>query len=178
MHGSSVSYSIDLWVPNNEPLKLRKDLSRWIETRDIFRKNELIYEDENIIQIKHEVTTVRGSFGFTWTPKDMATYNLTFLIQNDLFKIDALIEFPQSKDNSILGLVWKIRCSDFLLGFFKQIELGENTRLLKELYPKEDLNKFLKITWDGLRKAMYFYHGFFSLASIISARAIKRALDF
>jgi hypothetical protein len=177
MSGSSESYTIDLWVPNNDPRKLRNYISEWIKTRRLLRKIDIIYEDENQIKIKHEVHSVRGWGGARWTLNIMATYNLTFIIKDDIFKIDALIQFPSSKNDSIDGLFWKLKCSDFLLGFFKIVNLIEDTRLLKALYLKEDLVEFLEVSKNSFFKSLLFIHGFVTIVSLLFSRRLDAIIE-
>jgi len=177
MLGTRDAFTITLSVPDNDPRKLRDEITEWIKTKNILTKIETTYADNNQIHIKHSVHSVGTSMSVYWRLKPIVIYYLNFVIKDNRFIIDAEIEHTRNPRTFTGDIFWRFKCRDFIFGFFKRIKLDEDPQLLDLLYPRDEIEIYLKKLRQSYTRILLFYHALITVVTLFTALYTNQNID-
>jgi len=127
-----------------------------------------------IDSIRSEISrSVISSFGVRWRLKPIVYYYLKFTIDELRLTIDAEIEFARKPRDDFEPIYWRIKCRDFLFGFFKRLNFEDDTQLFNTLYPRNELELYLTELKRSYLKTLLAYHFIVTVFQI----AVSRRFD-
>ena len=175
MSGNRERFTIKVKIPRYDSNRIRSEITEWLDPESFLSNNVVIVEGENRVQFEHRVLGSSGA-GFNWTYKPIAIYHLTMKHRDSMLEINAEVEIVKTRFYVSQPIFWRMRCRDYLRGFFKRLGADNDRNILRELYPREEIENIRRESRRSWFRSSLRIHGLFTLAILLTTRQASEVI--